>query len=114
MANLFEQYLKVCNHAMEVNKDRFPFKQILEAAREHAHTRTVEVQIVDDCPSADIMIRIESDKIQAEDHHACENCQCDARWKVNKSYLEDVVKNPDIYIKNPARIDWEWFYDDLA
>ncbi len=108
---LFQKYLDVCNSAMEANKTRFPFKQILAAARKNAAARTVEVQIIDDRPSADIMIRIKSDKITAEDHKACPNCQCDAKWSVNKSYLLDVVNNPDVYIQNPARIDWDWIYD---
>lgn len=110
--NLFQQYLDVCNHALEANKDNFPFKYIIEAARKSADSRTIEVRVIDDRPSADIMIRMEPDKITAEDHKACPNCRCDAKWSVNKSYLLDVVNNPDIYIQNPARINWDWMYDN--
>lgn len=109
-SDLFQKYLDVCNRALKANKDRFPFKQILQAVQTEEEARTVEVSIVDDRPSSDFMIQLKSDKIQAERHNTCGNCQCDGKWNVRKSYLEDVVRNPQKYIDNPARIDWDWMY----
>ena len=111
VSDLFQSYLEVCNDALKQNKNRFPFKQILDAARTNAASRTIEVHIVDDKPKSDIMMTLDADAIRAQSHADCDNCQCDAKWSVSKTYLEDVVNNPDAYIQNPAKIDWDWLYD---
>lgn len=114
--DLFHKYLDICNKALDANRERFPFKQILGAARDQATAaRKVEVCIVDDRPRASFVIGIEKDKITGEPkgscEEACQNCRCNRQWHVARSYLEAVVKNPQTYIDNPARIDWEWLYN---
>ncbi len=115
-SDLFQKYLEVCNEALDANRERFPFKQILGAAREHATTASkVEVCIVENLPRASFVIGIEKDKITGEPKESCEEvcegCRCNKQWHVARSYLEAVVKNPQAYIDNPARIDWEWLYN---
>ncbi len=109
--DLFQKYLEVCNRALEANRGRFPFKQILGAAKKQAAPRNVEVCIIDDHPEAAYVIHMDQDRIAGKLHEACVNCKCDGRWRVRRSYLEEVIKNPQTYIDNPAKIDWEWMYD---
>ncbi len=108
--DLFQRYLDICNQALDANKERFPFKQILGAAREAEQSRQIEVRIVDDEPADTMVMTIKRDAIQAEDHASCADCNCDGEWRVSKSYLESVVENPQAYIENPAKIDWDWMY----
>jgi hypothetical protein len=107
-AELLEQYITICNEALQKNKDRFPFKEILNAARENGDKKFVDISVVDDNPEAEFVIHMDGSQIRAEDHESCERCNCSQKWKIRKSYLLDVVSNPDIYIENPAKIDWEW------
>lgn len=105
---LFQRYLDICNRALEANKDRFPFRQILSAMREGAEQRPMEVCIIDDRPEASFTIALAENRIVTRDNKACDACGCKGKWRVRRSYLEDVVRNPEAYIRNPARIDWEW------
>ncbi len=108
---LFQRYLEICNHALEVNKNRFPFKQILEAAQkaDNSAPRLVEVSIIEDHPVEKFAILLDKNtRVVGKKHENCDNCQCQGEWRITQSYLEDVVNNPDAYISNPAKIDWEW------
>lgn len=113
-AELFKQYLDVCNQALTANKDRFPFKHILEAADNAAKPKNVEVRIIDDKPDRAYVIRLEDQRILGEGHQFCQNCDCDGYWNVPRSYLENVVQNPEDYIANPAKINWDWMYGHQA
>lgn len=115
LEQLFKSYLQVCNDALETNGNRFPFKQILGAAEAKRH-REVEVCIVDDQPDVSYVIHLEHQKILGESM-SCPSASCDCtkpKWNVTRSYLEDVINNPDEYIQNPAKIDWEWMFDQEA
>ena len=108
---LFQGYIDVCNRALEINKNRFPFKQILGTAQKTGEDRLVEVKIVDDGPGSDFVIGFDKNKIKGDLHGDCPHCRCEGQWRVSRSYMEDVVRNPDAYIKNPAKLDWEWMYE---
>ena len=109
--DLLVQYLDVCNVALERNKDRFPFKQILGAAQQAETGRLIELQISGD-ERASYVMQIEQGQIIAKPHSDCGECSCDRKWNVESSYLEEVAGNPQIYIENPAKINWEWMYDN--
>lgn len=110
--DLITRYLDVCNRALALNKDRFPFKQILGAARSAECDRVIEVDVMDSQPKQSYVMSIYHDRVVAVPHGECCDCQCDRTWCVTVSYLEEVVLRPDIYIQNPAKIDWGWMYDD--
>lgn len=108
---LFQGYVDICNRALERNKDRFPFKQVLGAAQKAGTKRMVEVQIIDDRPGSDFLIRLVHNKIEGVLSETRGDCRCGGRWRVARSYMEEVVRNPGPYIRNPARLDWEWMVD---
>lgn len=108
---LMTRYLDVCNRALVLNSDRFPFKQILGSATQSGKGAVVEVNIVDTLPPVSYAMTLGYNGIEAKPHGDCEDCRCDRSWAVSKSYLEDVVMHPDVYIQNPAKINWEWMYD---
>jgi hypothetical protein len=110
-ADLFYRYLEVCNKALQENKDRFPFKQILTNALHENAAKKIEVSIIDDRPGGAFVMDMAGEKISAKPHEDCADCQCDALWRVNKTYLQDVIAHPEVYIKNPAKIDWDWLFD---
>lgn len=112
--NLLKRYLEVCNQALSLNNERFPFKQILGAARQSEKGRRIEVDIIDDSPAPSYVMSIENDRIVADPHSCRGDCNCERTWRVSRSYLEKVARNPAAYIKNPAKIDWEWMYNSPA
>ena len=133
-AALFERYVDICNQALAANKDRFPFKHILEAVAADGHAPRVDVCIVDDKPEASYILQLDGLKIESTAKelperpakkscgktadNACCGCSdtdaagnaggCADEWVIGKSYLEDVVQNADSYIATPARLNWEW------
>lgn len=107
---VFKRYLTVCNQAIEANKERFPFKQILLAARERNKDRIVEVEVFDTRPLETYALYWGPSGALFKRHENCENCECDAKWRVSLNYLKQVTKNPQLYVSNPAMIDWEWLY----
>lgn len=116
--DLFEQYINICNQALESNSDRFPFKQILNAAKNNDDSQNIEVCIIDDHPIPSHTIQLLNNQITEKKDTGCEKncptCQCQTQrqWRVPKSYLEDVINNPQSYIDNPAKLDWDWLYQD--
>ncbi len=103
---LFGQYLDVCNKALEIGGSRFPYKQMFDAAQRVEVARKVEVKVggLEDL----YVIQMGDRKITYDRHDLCEDCNCDGKWFIDVSYLTGVVENPDLYIQNPALINWEW------
>lgn len=97
---LFQRYLAVCNQAIEVNKDRFPFNHILGTVQKKDLAQRIEVCIIDDRPEAEFILNLKDDKMKAEKPVSCASCSCDRKWRVKKSYLESVISNPQTYIDN--------------
>lgn len=108
---IIQSYVSVCNKALSLNKDRFPFKQILGAAKQSGKGKMVEVNIDHSDPRESFVFTIENGQIIAKPHESCANCRCDKRWKINRHYLEEVISHPQDFINNPAKINWEWIYD---
>jgi hypothetical protein len=107
---LFQSYLQVCNQALDLNRERFPFKQVLGAAQKAGKERRIQVCIVEGNPAAEFVIKIEGNKLKGEQKDTCSGCGCAGQWRVSQRYMEDVVENPDLYINNPAKLDWDWLY----
>lgn len=109
--NLIERYVDICNRALLQNRDRFPFKQILGAAQKAESERPVEVVLSDAIPPETYVFCLKSDGIEVKPHILCDDCICVRSWNTSITYLQDVAKNAQAYINNPAKLDWEWMYD---
>lgn len=111
-SDVFSLYLNICNRALASNKDRFPYKQILEALQSQTDNSNVEVEIIDDHPGVAHVISFRDNKIIPREPCQCVNPTCKKKkWRVTRTYLESVTNNPDEYISNPAKMDWEWILD---
>lgn len=108
---LLKNYAAICNKALHANKNRFPFKQILGAASQYESGRMIEVHIKGTPSAENFVMTLKSGRISVTPHGTCTNCACERRWDVSADYLQDVSQNPDPYIENPARIDWDWLFD---
>lgn len=106
---LFQSYLEVCNQALEANKDRFPYKQMLEASEKLLGAREITVAVYDDQPKAVYDLALSEKHLSAKPHES----ECQKAWRLNRSYLEEVVNHAEDYIKNPAKIDWAWLKSQM-
>ena len=109
---LFLRYLEICNKALDCNKDKFPYKQIWQAAQKVLSDKNISLAIYDDHPKATYDLSIHDNHIDVVGKNVKEEKSDDA-WHVNMSYMEKVVSNPDEYIRNPAKIDWDWLRNRL-
>lgn len=110
VTDLLNGYVSVCNQALLQNKNRFPFKQILGAAQKKEAQNTIEVRIKN-TEAPHHIFKIRESGIAVERHDECTGCNCTRTWIVSKDYIKKVVQDPQAYISNPARIDWNWMYD---
>lgn len=109
--HLMQRYFEICNTALKLNKDRFPFKQILGLAAENGAGQKVQMNIIDNLNAEKYVVYIEDQTIKAEPHVNCTDCHCVRKWDVETEYLRSVISEPERYIGNPAKIDWAWMYD---
>ncbi|MBG79010.1 MAG: hypothetical protein CL570_08300 [Alphaproteobacteria bacterium] len=102
------RYLNICNRAMASNRERFPFKQIFDAAQRHECGKVIEVNIIGAAQPLSYAMTLDHEGLHVKPHDACEDCQCDKKWDITYDYLQKVMRAPEHYIQNPAMLDWGW------
>lgn len=111
--SLFYRYLDVCNKAMDKNQEIFPYKQLWDVVQKVIGKKIVSFTLYDDVPKEVYDVILKGTHIEVVNHFAVLKGKEPRGWRVNKAYLEKVVKNPQDYINNPARLDWDWLKDRL-
>ena len=106
---LLRTYVEVCNQALRENSERFPFKQILGAAKADGMDTAIEVNVVG--ASEAYVFRVKDIGIEMQRHEECPDCRCVRKWVVQAYFLEQVSKTPEVSVENPAKINWEWMFD---
>lgn len=104
---VFQQYLEICNRAIEQNKHKFPYTEIwgarLNALKEEMK---IEAVVYDDRPKIAYMLRLTQDmKIEIVERKVIPP---EEAWPFTYQYLRRVVDNPQDYIENPAKLEWGW------
>ncbi|MGH1399423.1 MAG: hypothetical protein ACRBCT_09440 [Alphaproteobacteria bacterium] len=108
---LVQGYAEVCCDAMQANRDRFPFKQILGAARDALRSDPVHVVVKGRAAREDYVFCVSAEGIVVRAHGDCPSCECVRSWVADVDYLRAVVEDSEGYVENPARLNWEWLYD---
>ena len=104
---LFQQYLVICNLAIEQNKNKFPYTEIWGARmKELKDGVKIQAVLFDDRPKLVCLLRLTPDmKIEIEEK---KEAVPEDGWPFSYQYLKRVVDNPKQYIDNPARLEWGW------
>jgi len=104
---IFERYLEVCNQAIEINKDRFPYTEIWRARWNNLGSNNIiQCAIYDDRPKAIYTLQLTEDmkiNILNKKHETSDDI-----WPFKYNYLKQVVENPQSYIDHPESLDWGW------
>ena len=106
--DLVENYLDVYNKALQNNGDRFPFKQILGAVEREGFGKIIEIQLIDAVPPEIHVMAYSKNGLYLLPSNDVRGALSDGIWNVKIDDLKNVVQNPDTYIQNPAKLDWEW------
>jgi len=104
---VFQEYLKICNQAIEQNKSKFPYTEIWGARMKLMEKDAkVEAIVYDDRPKLSYMLRLTKDmKIEIAEK---KEIPPDEAWPFTYQYLKRVVDHPQEYIENPAKLEWGW------
>ncbi len=105
--NVFRQYLAVCNQAIAENKDKFPYTGIWNARLKGIDPLPhVNAVVFDDRPKASYLLHLTPEmKIEISEKKAQ---AADDPWPFPYQYMKRVIRNPEKYIANPARLQWGW------
>lgn len=111
---LFTDAVNVMNQAIQQNRDRFPYKQILAATEGIAGDYKSGVAVYSDDPDTPhdyYTLGFSGGQIEILSHGKDEPA---ITWKVSRSYLKKVTENPEEYKKHPAKLDWDWLLSRLG
>lgn len=105
--HVFQQYLEICNHAIEQNKTKFPYTEIWGARLKDLKEEVkIHAVVFDDRPKLAYMLRLTKEmKIEIAEK---KELPPEGAWPFTYQYLKRVVDNPKEYIDNPARLEWGW------
>jgi hypothetical protein len=105
---LFTSALHVMNEALDKNRDKTPYKQIIDALDRAAEGERFGVAIYEDDPEAPFdfyTIAYRNGQLELVEHGKGDTA---VNWKTPRSYLRELVDNRKEYIENPAKMDWDW------
>ena len=107
---LFHQYLAVCNKAIKKHENEFPYQQMLSWGETLLGGRPIDLAVYDDEPKAAFSLYFNNHELKNDGDPV------DARkaWRMNLSYLRNVVNHPDDYIEHPERLDLDWLKSRLG
>ncbi len=106
--DLINDYVAICNKALKGSRTRFPFKQIFSALEKANAADAIEVVVSD--TSQTYAFFFDARGVRVKRHDDCENCNCVRKWTTTSDYLQKVVENPQAYMQNPAKLNWDWMY----
>jgi CBS domain-containing protein len=107
-ASLLVGFLGVCNESLAKNRDTFPYKHVFGLYEKLFADRDVHVTIYEDDPGKEIgpvTIRYVDGRYEPV---SGESQSPGFRVKLKRSYMEQVVANPEQYIEHPEKLDWDW------
>ena len=106
---LFQQYLEICNQAMNAHSHDFPYRQFLSISNALIGDEAIDLAIYDDRPKAAFSLTFK-DNILTNGGYPDDVKKA---WRVNLSYLQKVVENPEDHIAHPEKLDLDWLKSRL-
>jgi hypothetical protein len=103
---VFKEYIEVCNKAITANNHKFPYKGLLDVCNLIWKDHDINLAIYDDRPKATYSMHLDDDQIIYKEENPEKLKK--RPWKINLSYMEKVIGNPEKYIKHPERLDMDW------
>ena len=106
---LFREYIRICNEALEANKDCYPYPRVMRQIEGRLCDHPVQVVIYDEHENQSEAVYdmvMEGQRLAIQPPH--KKPPVKHPWLVSRHYLEEVTQHPQTYISNPAQLDWKW------
>ncbi|MEZ4741815.1 MAG: hypothetical protein R3B45_05105 [Bdellovibrionota bacterium] len=106
---LFTKYTEVCTQAMRENCNAPFYKLAFKLVDKLYSNKTLKVALCSGKTQRSVdffEISFKNNKCHLKQHSKLK--PKGFHWKVNKSYIEHVVKSPKAYIQSPYKIDLDW------
>lgn len=101
---LFKEYIEICNKAIAEHQNQFPYKEMISLSESCIRDSTIDLAIYDDMPKGVFSLHFKDKKLVTESNLTDPK----KAWRMNLSYLEKVVENPQKYIDHPEKLDLDW------
>lgn len=109
---LIKQYLDVVNRALQTNRDRFPWKQIVAAGEKKWHGKNIGLGINADGQDEPETYTLEFVNGQFV-YNGPGKFDTEYTWEADRAFMQKVVGNPQEYIEHPMKINWDWVKSSL-
>lgn len=121
--------LNVINTALIENAERFPWSQVLDAARNRLSGEKLVIAVDDDRSETDhrekfvVQVRnnrfclVGDDMAEPDDSSSSDSMRGSAAkvdWAVTTCYLDDLARRARYYVEHPARIGLDWLTERLG
>jgi hypothetical protein len=107
--NLVKHYFNICNTALSNHRESPVYGSLLALINQFASGSSVLVKVVEDDSTKSRFFTTRF--IDGEFTPVMEGkTEADARFDVECSFLEAVMKNSDEYVDNPKKLDWSWLH----
>lgn len=114
MDELFFKALEVVNTALTTNIDKTPYRQLIEEIHPLQSGAAIGISVYRSDPKRPIVFRL----IAFRNGRLV--CLPDgsekpaAVWHVSKALLQDIVEDPNRYIRHPERLELDWMRSRLG
>lgn len=106
---LLQRYLEICNDALKKHGDKLPYKEIVSAVKRTIDDHPLELAVYDDKPKAAFTLSLKEEKLVSNGYPE----DVKKAWRMDLSYLRQVVEQPKEYIENPEKLDLDWLKSRL-
>ena len=96
------------NRALGENRDKTPYRQLLDAGEKFFDDTSVAVGIYKDRMNEThdwFVIDFDNGKLDLKQHGKGE---ADMTCKIKQAHLEEVVEHPETYVNKPYKLDLDW------
>jgi hypothetical protein len=111
---LVDQYIHVLNRSLGENRDRFPYREILAASEKLFDDTGVAVGIYKDDPGAPhhwFTVDFAGGSFALREQGKGD---ADLNWRVRQAHMEEVVDNPEVFVRDPYKLDLDWLKKTLG
>lgn len=104
---LVTHYFNICNTAITQHKDDLGFQIVLKLVNQIASGDTITLKVVDNAGETEenFSTRFVDGEFTPVDKGELDP---DARFTLERRYLQEVLDNSDEYIESPLKLNWSW------
>jgi len=111
----FQGYIDICNRAIDVHKNKYPYREIWSAGALALQGTSIYVAVSHDSIQNIFLIIFSDYHIQVSDSLVEEALTAslgkvdgNQLWNVDYNHILAALQQPDYFIDNPTLLKWDW------